>query len=98
MTAAKLQVPVAHVEAGLRSFDRRMPEELNRLQTDAIWICFWSANPAGEANLLQWIRMPERIRYVGNVMIDSLVRELGARGTVGFPGRARPRLPRGSSS
>ncbi len=74
--AAKLHVPVAHVEAGLRFFDRRMPEELNRLQTDVISDLLLVSEPSGEKNLEREGSDPASIRYVGNVMIDSLVAEL----------------------
>lgn len=72
LTAAKLQIPVAHVEAGLRSFDRRMPEEINRLLTDAIADLLFVTEESGRRNLLQEGIAPEKIRFVGNVMIDAL--------------------------
>ncbi len=72
--AAKLWVPVAHVEAGLRSGDRRMPEEINRIVTDALSTFFFTPSPDGDANLLREGVAPERIFCVGNVMIDSLRR------------------------
>ena len=72
LTAAKMGIPVAHVEAGLRSFDRSMPEEINRIVTDALadylFTTEWSANQ----NLLREGVDPRRIFYVGNVMIDTL--------------------------
>jgi UDP-N-acetylglucosamine 2-epimerase (non-hydrolysing) len=73
LAAAKLQTPVIHLEAGLRSFDRSMPEEINRLATDAISDLLLVSEPAGEENLKREGVAPERIRYVGNVMIDTLV-------------------------
>lgn len=74
LTAAKRGVPVAHVEAGLRSFDRSMPEELNRILTDAVSdIMFTPSREAGE-NLLREGRPGEAIRFVGNVMVDTLDR------------------------
>jgi UDP-N-acetylglucosamine 2-epimerase (non-hydrolysing) len=76
LAAAKLQIPVAHVEAGLRSFDRTMPEETNRIVTDAISDLLLVSEPAGEANLRREGVAEARIRYVGNVMIDTLVRQL----------------------
>jgi UDP-N-acetylglucosamine 2-epimerase (non-hydrolysing) len=74
LAAAKLQVPVAHVEAGLRSRDRTMPEEINRILTDALSeLCFTTCVEAG-GNLAQEGISAERIHFVGNVMIDSLIR------------------------
>jgi UDP-N-acetylglucosamine 2-epimerase (non-hydrolysing) len=76
LAATKLQTPVVHLEAGLRSFDRTMPEEINRLATDAISDLLLVSEPAGETNLRSE-GVPEwRIKYVGNVMIDTLVRHL----------------------
>jgi UDP-N-acetylglucosamine 2-epimerase (non-hydrolysing) len=80
LAAVKLGIPVAHVEAGLRSFDRTMPEEINRLVTDALADLLLVSEPAGEENLRREGIAEDRIRYVGNVMIDTLARELsGAR-------------------
>lgn len=73
LAAAKLEVPVAHVEAGLRSFDRRMPEEVNRVLTDAISRWLFVTEPSGEENLLREGVAPDRIHLVGNVMIDTLL-------------------------
>src|SRR2546427_1067929 len=70
--AAKLGVPVAHVEAGLRSFDRRMPEEINRLLTDAIADLLFVTEESGQENLLREGVAPQKIHCVGNVMIDAL--------------------------
>jgi UDP-N-acetylglucosamine 2-epimerase (non-hydrolysing) len=78
LAAVKLGIPVAHVEAGLRSFDRTMPEEINRLVTDTLADLLLVSEPAGEENLRREGMADERIRYVGNVMIDTLVRELPA--------------------
>ena len=78
LAAVKLGIPVAHVEAGLRSFDRSMPEEINRLVTDALADLLLVSEPAGEENLRREGVADGRIRYVGNVMIDTLVRELQA--------------------
>jgi UDP-N-acetylglucosamine 2-epimerase (non-hydrolysing) len=72
LTAVKLQIPVAHVEAGLRSFDRKMPEEINRLATDAISDYLFVTEESGRRNLLNEGVPPEKIHFVGNVMIDSL--------------------------
>jgi UDP-N-acetylglucosamine 2-epimerase (non-hydrolysing) len=76
LAAAKLGVPVAHVEAGLRSFDRTMPEEINRVVTDAISDLLLVSEPAGVENLKREGIAPERIHLVGNVMIDTLRRQL----------------------
>jgi UDP-N-acetylglucosamine 2-epimerase (non-hydrolysing) len=74
LCAAKLHVPVAHVEAGLRSRDREMPEEINRLLTDHLAdLCFTTCRDADE-NLLAEGVPPERICFVGNTMIDTLER------------------------
>jgi UDP-N-acetylglucosamine 2-epimerase (non-hydrolysing) len=73
VTAAKLQVPVGHIEAGLRSFDRSMPEELNRVLTDSIADLLFIHSPEARDNLLREGRPEESIHYVGNTMIDSLV-------------------------
>jgi UDP-N-acetylglucosamine 2-epimerase (non-hydrolysing) len=78
LAAVKLGIPVAHVEAGLRSFDRGMPEEINRLVTDTLADLLLVSEPAGEQNLRREGIADGRIRYVGNVMIDTLVRELPA--------------------
>ena len=73
LAAVKLGVPVAHVEAGLRSFDRSMPEEINRLLTDAISTWLFVTEPSGEENLRREGVDPQRIHHVGNVMIDTLL-------------------------
>ncbi len=76
LVAAKGQTPIAHVEAGLRSFDRSMPEEINRLVTDALaQLLFTSCRDADE-NLRREGVAPERIHFVGNVMIDTLLASL----------------------
>ncbi|MHC4956755.1 MAG: non-hydrolyzing UDP-N-acetylglucosamine 2-epimerase [Planctomycetota bacterium] len=72
IVAAKLWIPVAHVEAGLRSFDNRMPEEINRLVTDRLSEILLTPSPDGDANLAAEGVPPERIHRVGNIMIDSL--------------------------
>jgi UDP-N-acetylglucosamine 2-epimerase (non-hydrolysing) len=76
LVAAKLGVKVAHVEAGLRSFDRTMPEELNRLLTDQLADALFTPSRDGDENLLREGVPAERIHFVGNVMIDTLVRLL----------------------
>jgi len=73
LTAAKLQVPVAHIEAGLRSFDRTMPEELNRIVTDQLSEQLFIHSPEANDNLHAEGIPAERIHLVGNTMIDTLV-------------------------
>ncbi len=73
LVSAKLGVPVAHVEAGLRSWDRRMPEEINRILTDQISELLFTPSADGDANLLREGVMPAKIHRVGNIMIDTLV-------------------------
>ena len=72
LAAAKLLVPIAHVEAGLRSGDRSMPEEINRLVTDTLSTWCFTTEPAGGANLRREGIAEEKIHHVGNVMIDTL--------------------------
>ncbi|MEJ5368192.1 MAG: UDP-N-acetylglucosamine 2-epimerase (non-hydrolyzing) [Bryobacteraceae bacterium] len=76
LVAAKLCIPVVHVEAGLRSFDRTMPEEINRVLTDAISDLLLVSEPSGVENLRREGADPARIHLVGNLMIDSLRRHL----------------------
>ena len=78
LAAVKLGIPVAHVEAGLRSFDRTMPEEINRLLTDVLADLLLVSEPSGVANLEREGVDASKIRLVGNVMIDSLVAQLPA--------------------
>ena len=73
LVASKLWIPVAHVEAGLRSFDRTMPEEINRIVTDALSDYLFTTEESGNHNLQNEGVDPEKIHFVGNVMIDSLV-------------------------
>jgi UDP-N-acetylglucosamine 2-epimerase (non-hydrolysing) len=72
LVAAKKAVPVVHVEAGLRSFDRSMPEEINRVLTDQLADRLYTTEPDAHANLVREGIASERIRFVGNLMIDSL--------------------------
>ena len=72
LAAVKLHIPVAHIEAGLRSFDRSMPEEINRLVTDAVSDLLLVSEPTGVDNLLREGKPREQIHLVGNVMIDTL--------------------------
>jgi UDP-N-acetylglucosamine 2-epimerase (non-hydrolysing) len=74
LVATKLHVPVAHVEAGLRSGDRRMPEEINRIVTDSIADYLFVTEQSGVDNLQREGVADEKIFFVGNLMIDSLVR------------------------
>jgi len=78
LAAVKLGIPVAHVEAGLRSFDRTMPEEINRVLTDAIADYLFVTEEDAVAQLLKEGRPRNSIHFVGNVMIDSLVATLPA--------------------
>src|SRR6202167_3681342 len=81
LVCAKLGVRVGHVEAGLRSFDRTMPEEINRLVTDQLADLLFTPSEDGDQNLRREGISEEKIFFVGNVMIDSLVRLLPAAGT-----------------
>jgi UDP-N-acetylglucosamine 2-epimerase (non-hydrolysing) len=72
IAAVKLGVKTAHLEAGLRSFDRTMPEEINRIVTDSIADILWTPSPDGDENLLREGIPPDKIEQVGNIMIDSL--------------------------
>jgi UDP-N-acetylglucosamine 2-epimerase (non-hydrolysing) len=72
LAAAKLGIPVAHVEAGLRSRDWTMPEEINRVLTDRLSDLLLTPSPGADQNLIAEGIPRERIRFVGNVMIDSL--------------------------
>jgi UDP-N-acetylglucosamine 2-epimerase (non-hydrolysing) len=72
LVGTKLGIPVAHLEAGLRSGDRTMPEEINRIVTDAIADLLWTPSIDGDENLLREGVDPARIERVGNIMIDSL--------------------------
>jgi UDP-N-acetylglucosamine 2-epimerase (non-hydrolysing) len=94
LTAAKMQIPVAHIESGLRSFDRTMPEELNRIVTDQLSTQLFIHSPEANDNLHAEGIPAERIHLVGNTMIDTLValeerfRGAGSAGRLGAePGR-----------
>ncbi len=78
IVCSKLLVPIAHVEAGLRSFDRTMPEEINRLLTDQISDLLFTPSPDADENLKREGIAPEKIHMVGNIMIDTLVSLLPA--------------------
>lgn len=72
LAAVKLGIPVAHLEAGLRSFDRTMPEEINRILTDAICDRLWTPSPDADEHLKHEGIPGKRIARVGNIMIDTL--------------------------
>ncbi len=78
LVCAKLLVKVGHVEAGLRSFDRTMPEEINRLLTDQISDLLFTPSKDGNENLAREGVVSEKVHLVGNVMIDTLIRMLPA--------------------
>jgi UDP-N-acetylglucosamine 2-epimerase (non-hydrolysing) len=84
LAAAKLGIPIAHVEAGLRSFDWTMPEEINRVLTDRLSDILFTHSPEAAANLAAEGIDASRVRFVGNTMIDSLRR---------FEARAEERRP-----
>jgi len=78
LTATKLGIQVGHVEAGLRSFDRTMPEETNRVVTDSLSDWLFTSEPSAEENLRREGVSPEKIHPVGNVMIDTLLAHLAS--------------------
>ena len=86
IVAKKLHIPVAHVESGLRSFDRGMPEEINRIVTDSITDLYFVTEESGRQNLLMDGVRPQRIHLVGNTMIDSLARLTERIGNTRTPG------------
>ncbi len=94
MVCAKLHIPVVHLEAGLRSGDRRMPEEINRLVTDAICDLLWTPSPDADENLLREGVPPDRIERVGNIMMDSYellrdkIEQAGTRAEMGLADQA----------
>jgi UDP-N-acetylglucosamine 2-epimerase (non-hydrolysing) len=77
IAAKKLWIPVAHVEAGLRSWDMKMPEEINRVVTDSICDLFFTTDPDANGNLRRAGVPEERIHFAGNVMIDTLLDNVG---------------------
>ena len=93
LVGAKLWIPVIHLEAGLRSRDRRMPEEINRMVTDAIVDVLWTPSPDADENLRAEGVSAERIDLVGNIMIDSYelmrarIESAGTRKAMGLEGR-----------
>jgi UDP-N-acetylglucosamine 2-epimerase (non-hydrolysing) len=78
LVAAKRGVPLAHVEAGLRSRDRAMPEEVNRIVVDSLSDWLFTPSPDATANLIREGVSPQRIHWVGNVMVDSLLATVGS--------------------
>ena len=90
MVGTKLWIPVVHLEAGLRSGDRRMPEEINRLVTDAIADLLWTPSADADANLLREGVDKNKIDLIGNIMIDSFemlrskIESSGARESLGL--------------
>ena len=92
LVAAKKSVPIVHVEAGLRSYDREMPEEINRVLTDQIADLLYITERSAAENLRREGIAGDRIQFVGNVMIDSVVRNR-ARATPSAETLARERCP-----
>ncbi len=78
LAAVKLNISIAHIEAGLRSFDRTMPEEINRLLTDAVSSFLFTPSANANVNLIKEGVPEEKIFLVGNIMIDSLIYNLNA--------------------
>ena len=78
LAGAKLGIPIAHIEAGLRSFDRSMPEEINRVLTDHLSELLFTSEPSGNENLLREGIPSRQIHLIGNCMIDSLRLHLGS--------------------
>ena len=96
LVAKKLHIGLSHVEAGLRSFDRFMPEEINRLATDAITDLFFTTERQGSENLIREGHNPESIHFVGHVMIDNLfyqLNHLNVRGVGRKAAKIKDRLP-----
>jgi UDP-N-acetylglucosamine 2-epimerase (non-hydrolysing) len=87
LVAAKLNVKVAHVEAGLRSFDRTMPEEVNRVLTDQISDLLFTTEPSAADNLRAEGIAAEKIHFAGNVMIDTLLAHRGRATALNVPSR-----------
>jgi UDP-N-acetylglucosamine 2-epimerase (non-hydrolysing) len=87
LASVKLGIPVAHIESGLRSFDRTMPEEVNRLVTDALAEILFVTETSGRDNLLREGVDPSKIHFVGNVMIDTLSEQLPAARDLGMAER-----------
>jgi UDP-N-acetylglucosamine 2-epimerase (non-hydrolysing) len=104
LVASKKGVKVIHVEAGLRSYDRAMPEEINRVLTDQISDLFFTTEPDAQQNLAREGIDPARVHYVGNVMIDTLLdslkRAVPARETLAahLPPHLPPHLPQSAAN
>lgn len=86
IVAKKLHIQVAHIEAGLRSGDRSMPEEINRLVTDSISDLFFVTEPAGEKHLLREGHSPASIHHVGHVMVDNVIYQRDKLNAAPLPG------------
>lgn len=87
LVAAERRIPIAHVEAGLRSFDHTMPEEVHRIVTDSVSSLLLASEPAALDNLAREGVPVDRVHYCGNVMIDSLVEQLPAARALDMPAR-----------
>jgi UDP-N-acetylglucosamine 2-epimerase (non-hydrolysing) len=87
LAAKKLLIPVAHLEAGLRSNDRTMPEEINRIVTDSIADLLWTPSPDGDENLKREGVAPEKIERVGNIMIDAFELQRPSIEAAGMPAK-----------
>jgi UDP-N-acetylglucosamine 2-epimerase (non-hydrolysing) len=85
LAGVKLGIPTVHLEAGLRSRDRTMPEEINRIATDAVCDVLWTPSPDADSNLLAEGVPDERITRVGNIMLDSFEMKRGAIEAAGVP-------------
>src|SRR5689334_25045344 len=85
IAAKKLNIPIAHVEAGLRSRDMTMPEEINRLVTDSISDWFFVTEPSGIENLKREGKADSTIHYVGHVMVDNLLYQVAKLAESGAP-------------
>ncbi len=85
LTGVKLGIPTIHLEAGLRSRDRSMPEEINRIATDAVCDILWTPSPDADANLMAENVPAERISRVGNIMLDSFEMKRSAIDAAGLP-------------
>ena len=87
IVAKKLLLPVAHLEVGLRSFDRTMPEEINRVLTDSIADLLWTPSPDADLNLAHEAVRADRIERVGNIMIDAFEMLRSQIATADWPGK-----------
>ena len=90
LVGTKLDIQIAHIEAGLRSFDRTMPEEINRMLTDQIATALFTTERTADENLAREGIPSHRCHFVGNVMIDSLAWTLGRASATGRPGTLPP--------